>query len=123
VTPALLARREFRRDAQLFCQFDVLGAAKGPDGLPRIKAGHELRRRNGLVVGRTAPTTVQPTSLGAVSRIIQIPLSVASPGEYDLVLAVRDEISGKQLEKVEPFEITTTDHSQDARAVGANDPK
>jgi VWFA-related protein len=106
VTPVLLARREFRRDAQLYCAFDVFGAAKGPDGLPRIKAGHELRRRGGAVVGRTEPTPVQPTSLGAVSRLIQIPLSVAAPGEYDLVLAVRDEISGKQVERIESFAVT-----------------
>jgi hypothetical protein len=106
VTPTLLARREFRQDAQLYCQFDVFGAAKGPDGLPRIRAGHELRRRGGAVVGRTDPTPVQPTSLGAVSRLIQIPLSVATPGEYDLVLAVRDEISGKQVERVESFAVT-----------------
>jgi len=71
-----------------------------------VKAGHELRRRGGSVVGRVEPTTVTPTSIGAVMRLIQIPLSIAPPGEYELVLTVRDEISGRQVEKVEPFVVT-----------------
>jgi len=106
VAPTVLARREFRRDGQLYCQFRVFGAAKGPDGLPRVKAGHELRRRGGGVVGRVVPTTVTPTSLGAVIRLIQIPLSIAPPGEYELVLTVQDEISGRTIEKAEPFVVT-----------------
>jgi hypothetical protein len=106
--PALLARREFVHDGQLYCQFDVFGAAKGPDGLPRVKAGHELRLRTGVVVGRNEATRVKPTSIGAVTRLIQIPLAVAPPGEYDLVLTVIDEISGQQVEKVEPFAVTTS---------------
>ena len=106
MTPTVLARREFRRDGLLYCLFEVFGAAKGPDGRPRVKAGHELRRRGGSQVGRTEPTLVMPTSIGAVSRLIQIPLSVASPGEYDLVLTVSDEISGQRVERVEPFVVT-----------------
>jgi hypothetical protein len=106
LSPTLLARREFRRDAQLFCQFQVFGAAKGPDRLPRVKAGHELRRRGGAVVGRTEPTPVAPTSIGAVTRLIQIPLSITTPGEYELVLTVSDEISGQRVERVEPFAVT-----------------
>ena len=106
LSPTLLARREFRRDGQLFCQFQVFGAAKGPDRLPRVKAGHELRRRGGAVVGRTEPTAVTPTSIGAVTRLIQLPLSIATPGEYELVLTVSDEISGQRLERVEPFAVT-----------------
>jgi hypothetical protein len=106
IAPTVLARREFRRDAQLYCQFRVFGAAKGPDGLPRVKAGHELRQRGGSVVGQVEPTPVTPTSLGAVIRLIQIPLSIAAPGEYELVLRVHDEISGRSMEKVEPFAVT-----------------
>jgi VWFA-related protein len=106
LAPTLLARREFRRDAQLFCQFEVFGAARGPDRLPRVKAGHELRRRGGSVVGRTEPTAVTPTSIGAVIRLIQLPLSITTPGEYELVLRVSDEISGQQVERVEPFAVT-----------------
>jgi hypothetical protein len=106
IAPTVLARREFRGDAQLYCQFRVFGAARGPDGFPRVKAGHELRRRGGPVVGRVAPTPVTPTSLGAVIRLIQIPLSIAAPGEYELVLTVQDEISGRTIEKAEPFVVT-----------------
>jgi VWFA-related protein len=106
IAPTVLARREFRRDAQLYCQFRVFGAARGPDGFPRVKAGHELRRRGGSVVGRVAPTAVTPTSLGAVIRLIQIPLTIATPGEYELVLTVQDEISGRTIEKAEPFAVT-----------------
>jgi VWFA-related protein len=106
VAPTMLARREFARDAQLYCLFEVFGAAKGPDGLPRVRAGHEVRRRGGSMVGRTAPTPVAPTSIGAVTRLIQIPLSIVGPGDYDLVLTVTDEITGRQVERVEPFVVT-----------------
>ena len=106
IAPTVLARRDFRRDAQLYCQFRVFGAAKGADGFPRVKAGHELRRRGASRVGRVEPTLVTPTSIGALIRLIQIPLSIAPPGEYELVLTVRDEISGRQVERVEPFVVT-----------------
>jgi len=106
MTPTVLARREFRRDGLLYCMFEVFGAAKGPDGRLRVKAGHELRRRGGTRVGRTEPTPVTPTSIGAVSRMIQLPLKVATPGAYELVLTVVDEVSGKRVERVEPFVVT-----------------
>jgi VWFA-related protein len=106
LSPALLARRDFRRDGQLYCQFDVFGAAKGPDGLPRVKAAHELRRRGGALVGRTPLTPITPTSIGSVTRLIQMPLSAATPGEYDLVLTVSDEVSGRRVESVLPFTVT-----------------
>jgi hypothetical protein len=106
IAPTVLARRDFRRGGPLYCQFRVFGAAKGPDGLPRVKAGHALRRRGGPVVGQAEPTTVTPTSIGAVIRLIQIPLAVASPGDYELVLSVTDEISGQHVERVEPFVVT-----------------
>lgn len=106
MAPTMLARREFPRDAQLYCMFEVFGAAKGPDGLPRVRAGHEVRRRGGSLVGRTAPTPVTPTSIGAVTRLIQIPLSIVGAGAYELVLTVTDQITGRQVERVEPFVVT-----------------
>ena len=62
--PAMRARREFPAAGQLYCGFDVFSAAKGPDGLPRVVAGYELRR-GATVVGRAQPNPIRPTSIGA----------------------------------------------------------
>jgi len=105
----LLARRTFRTDRPLFCRFDVSGAQKGPGGLPRVSAGHVLRRADGTVVGRGAPTDVAPTSIGAISRLMQIPLNALAPGDYELVLDVRDEVAGRGTSSVEPFTLVAAD--------------
>ncbi|HXY40955.1 MAG TPA: VWA domain-containing protein, partial [Vicinamibacteria bacterium] len=88
---ALLARRTFRNDRPLFCRFDVLGARKDGKGMPRVTAGHLLRRADGTVVSQSAPTEIAPTSIGAIVRLMQIPLSDLAPGDYELVLTARDE--------------------------------
>jgi VWFA-related protein len=103
--PTLLARRSFPGDRQLYCRFDVFGAASGPDGRPQVRAGYELRRSDGALIGRDSPTPIQPTSIGALIRMIQIPLAVTPPGDYELVLTVRDEVSGESRELVEPFSV------------------
>ncbi len=107
--PVLLARRTLAAGGPLYCRFDVYGMAKdGTRGMPRVRSGHVLRRSNGAVVSRSEPTRVEPTSLGAVSRLLQIPLEGAQPGDYELVLTVQDEITGRVLEVMEPFEIART---------------
>ena len=77
----------------------------GPDGLPRVTAGHALRRPGGPELGRTAPHPIRPTSIGALSRLIQIPLAGRAVGDYELVLTVTDDIAGRTREVVEPFSI------------------
>ncbi len=104
-TPVLLARRTFAQSAQLYCRFDVYGAAKGPGALPRVMASH-LLRRGGEIIGRAAPSLIEPTSLGSLARMVQIPLRPYPPGDYELVLDVTDEVSGTSKELVEPFTIT-----------------
>jgi VWFA-related protein len=105
-TPVLLTRRAFPQSAQLYCRFDVFGAAKGRDGLPQVRAGHALRHRGAEIVGRANPSLIEPTSLGAVARMVQIPLRAFPPGDYELVLTVTDEVSGASRELVEPFSVT-----------------
>ena len=56
------------------------------------------------VIGRSDPTPVLPSSLGAVARLMQIPLNV-EPGDYELILTVRDETTGELRELVEPFQV------------------
>jgi VWFA-related protein len=106
--PVLLARRTFGAERPLYCRFDVFGARSDPSTrMPRVTAGHVLRRADGTVVGRGEPTEVSPTSLGGLSRMMQIPLEGFAPGDYELVLTARDELAGTVTESIEPFELTT----------------
>jgi VWFA-related protein len=105
VTPTLQVDRSFAAGAMLYCMFDVYGAARGPDGMPRVAASHELRRSGGASVERGAPSVIEPTSLGALVRRIQIPLSTQAPGEYELLLTIQDRLSGESRLLVEPFTI------------------
>jgi VWFA-related protein len=102
--PTLVLRRSFPGDGLLYCRFDVFGAARGPDGRPQVRAGYELRR-GGAVVASAPQTTIQPTSIGSLIRFLQIPLAATPPGDYELVLAIRDEITGESRELVEPFSV------------------
>jgi hypothetical protein len=100
----LLARRTLTPGGTLYCRFDVFGMAKDKTrAMPRVRAGHVLRRIDGTVISRSPPTWIEPTSLGAVARLLQIPLEGVDPGGYELVLTVRDEITGRAEEVREPF--------------------
>jgi VWFA-related protein len=100
----LLARRTFTTAKPLFCRFDVYRATPDPaTHMPRVLAGHVLRKADGTVIGRSEPTEITPTSIGGVFRLMQIPLSGLSPGDYELELVVRDGRSGQERRVVEPF--------------------
>jgi VWFA-related protein len=100
----LLSHRTFRPSKPLFCRFDVYGASLEPDTrMPRVAAGHVLRRADGTEISRGEPTEIAPTSLGGVSRLMQIPLAGLPPGEYELELVVRDQRTGTEVKSVEPF--------------------
>jgi hypothetical protein len=102
---AILARRDFPQG----CQLEVYRAAKEEaSGLPRVSLGYEVRRRDGTVVARDAPRLIRPTPDGALSTMIGVSLESAGPGDYDLLLRVRDEFSGKTLELHEPFHVSSS---------------
>ena len=77
-------------------------------GMPRVRSGHVLRRIDGTVISRGQPTWIEPTSLGALARMLQIPLDGASAGDYELVLTVEDQVAGQTREIVEPFRLTSS---------------
>jgi hypothetical protein len=104
---AILARRDFPQGGSLFCQFDVYRAVKEErSGLPRVSMSYEVRRSDGTILTRDAPSLIRPTPEGAVSRMIGFSLEDASPGEYELRLRFKDEFSGSRLESREPFRVT-----------------
>ncbi len=104
--PVLLARRTFFTPLdRLYVQYNVYGAGRDTaTSQPRVTGGYELRRADGSLVRRVAPSPIAPTSIGALQRLIGISLQgLGGPGEYLLVLTVKDEIAGKIQELREPF--------------------
>lgn len=104
--PVTVLRRGFRGDGVLYCEYQVYGAAReNGDGPPRVTAGFEIRRADGATVMRVDPTPMRPSSLGKLSRIVVAPLRGAAPGDYLLVLQLKDEVAGQTLESREPFAV------------------
>jgi hypothetical protein len=101
--PVLLARRFFPAGL-LYCQYSVFGAQKaGSTPMARVTGAYKIVRPDGGVLKAAPPTPIQPTSLGAFMRFMGINLSEAPPGEYELVLTVRDEVAGKTIESRQAF--------------------
>jgi VWFA-related protein len=106
--PVLQVRRRFAPGDRLYVQYSVLGAAKDPASrMPKVTGGYEIRRADGSLLKAGAPTPIRPTSLGALIRLHGISLAGAGPGDYEVVLRVRDDIAGRTAEVSEPFEIAT----------------
>jgi hypothetical protein len=103
---AILARRDFPQGASLFCQFEVYGATRLEDSnLPRVTMGYEVRTSEGAVYTRDRPSPIAPNPQGTLSRLIGFSLEAATPGDYEIVLRFKDELSGKALELREPFSV------------------
>jgi VWFA-related protein len=105
--PVLSINRAFASGSTVFAEFDVYGAAKDKaSGMPKVSAGYVIRRLDGPVQAVVAPTPIKPTSIGKLSRLVGTRLVAAEPGDYEFVLTVRDDISGKTIELREPFTVT-----------------
>jgi len=104
--PAIVARRTFRSAGMIYCQFDVFGMEKDKKtGMPVVSAGYIVRKKEGEVFTGVQPSKIQPTSLGRVSRLVGTKLEGAAPGDYELVLTVKDEITGKAIQIAEEFTV------------------
>lgn len=114
-TPVLLVRRSFAPQGRLYCQFDVYGATKDKaTGLPHVSASYVVRDLGGVPRERGGPTLVTPTSLGRISQLLWVPLEGTPDGDYELVLTIRDELTGIEREVREPFEVTAAVRSTTA---------
>ena len=103
--PRPLARREFPQGEQVLCSFDVLNAVKDQTGMPRVFQGYELRGPDGSVVTSLPESPIRPTSLGALSRIFGFRLDDAPLGDYEIVMTVRDGLTGEEIILEEPFTV------------------
>lgn len=99
-----LARRTFAAAGVLYCEFEVYFS--GPDsttGLPRVSAGFSLVREGGAVERQGAPVPIDPAADRRLSQLIALPIRGLKPGNYDLVLQIRDLVTGQTQERHEPF--------------------
>jgi VWFA-related protein len=104
--PVLAVKREFDLTGRLFCQYEVFGAVRpGAGGIPRVSGGLVVRDAERRVVRDGAATLIAPDPDGRLVRFIGMGLDGLDEGSYEMVLTVRDEVSGGQLEHVEPFRL------------------
>jgi VWFA-related protein len=107
--PVLKLRRRVPAGGTLWVQYSVLGASKSEaTQLPRVSAGYEIRRPDGTLFRRSEPTPIIPTSIGSLLRLSGINLAGAAPGTYELVIRVRDELAGRDVEARETFEVAAS---------------
>jgi VWFA-related protein len=100
----LIVRRLFPRGATLYYQFSVFDAGRTADGQTRVTAGHVLRRADGTIVKALSPTALAPGEHG-LSRFAGVSLVGFPPGEYELVVDVKDGVRGDTVTAVERFAI------------------
>lgn len=118
--PQILVRRTFAPGTTLFTSFEVYGAVKEkPSGMPKVTAGYVVRRPDGTTVVDVAPSRITPTSLGKLSRMVGTRLPPEATGDLELVLSVKDEVSGKTLEVKEPFTVGAAAAAAPAPAAAA----
>ena len=101
-----VAHRLFRSKGFLFCSYEVVGMtnAKG-EATTTVAGGFTLRRSDGRIVSQSAPTRIATALGGKVTRLFALPLAGLEGGDYELVLDVVDEATGRSLLSLEPFVI------------------
>jgi VWFA-related protein len=96
--PVVIARRTFRNSGMLYCQVEVYNAARDPaTGEPRVTYGFSLVDGQQRTVHSGEPTLITPTPQGGLSRLLGFKLDSFAPGDYELVVNLKDEVSGKTL--------------------------
>ena len=100
-----VVRRSFPASSTLHGWIELHGAARETEtGQPRATASFAVRSADGREWASGAATAMS-LDTGMPTRLVSIPLSEAPEGESELILTVRDEVSGRTLEAREPFRV------------------
>ena len=99
-----LARRAFGTTATLHCWIELVGAAPDGDGPPRATVSFFVRSQDGREWA-SGPATDMNVENGRPTRLLSVPLEEAPPGEHELVLRVKDEVTGATFDQREPFRV------------------
>ncbi len=100
-----LARRSFDAKSTLHCWIELHGAAiDAVTGRPRATAAFTVRSADGHEWAGGPAVEMQPEA-GGPTRLVSLPLADAPLGEHELLLSVRDQVSGRTFEAREPFRV------------------
>jgi hypothetical protein len=100
-----VVRRDFPASSTLHAWVELHGAAVDSEtGGPRATAGFSVRSADGREWASGAPAAMN-LEAGKPTRLVSLPLAEAPPGESEIVVTVRDEVSGRTLEAREPFRV------------------
>jgi VWFA-related protein len=103
----LAVHRVFPPRGQLFCQFEVFGAVPDAAAKPRVSAGFVLRSADGSTVREAPPTAIAADPDGRLVRLVGFDAGDLREGPYDLVIAVRDDVTGAHLEQHEALTLAS----------------
>jgi VWFA-related protein len=104
--PRLLpvAHRTFRPKGLLYCSYEVVGMTNGQgEATMRVAGGYTLRHADGRIVSQSSPALIAVALGGNTMRLFALPLRGLEPGEYELVIDVVDDSSGRALQSRERF--------------------
>ena len=104
--PVPLARRTFAPGGNLLYLFEVYGADTAVGEPSRVSAQYEVRREDGTVLVHTQPASVSGDAQGRMSRQLPISLEGVAPGGYEIVLNVKDLVSGQAVEVRDAFTVS-----------------
>jgi VWFA-related protein len=102
--PVMRARRDFVTGADLYCFFQVFGAAARVGGA--LESSVLLRASDGRTILEEAPSSMAIGTDGRRVRVVRLPLRGLAPGTYELVVRVEDKASGRSVERAEPLRVT-----------------
>jgi hypothetical protein len=96
--PVPVAHRGFASGARVFYVYEVFGSRT-------VSAGYEVRRADGSLLARSEARRLEPGAQGELAQTIPISLQGVPAGDYEIVLVVKDELTGKVVEVREPFSV------------------
>ena len=96
--PVPVARRTFRAGTRIVAAFDVHGARRDSTGAARVTLQYSLRRDGGTPIAGGGPQPLRPNAAGQFPVAIGITLPAGASGEHELLITVRDEVSGQTIE-------------------------
>jgi VWFA-related protein len=89
---------------QLFCAFQVFGAAKDAStGRYDVVNRFVLRNHEGQTLAAPDPRPIAFSTSGQSQQVLVLPLAKLLAGAYELALTVEDRVAGKKEELVLPF--------------------